>query len=381
MARKFGRDRGIVEVPPGSGKWFVRLWHNGRERRYRADTKGQAKALYGRLRAEIREGRYFPEKYERTKDVTLRAWIDRCLDASTNKGKRNEKRYGRFWKHVLGRKVLSDIAPNEIRRIQARLKDKETKSPATINRHFAYLRRVLMLAFKEGLIPRNPVSEVRFFPEGNRTRFLTEGEILRLQEVLAPAVWPLVAFAVETGLRREEQFSLRWENVSLDAGTLTIPLSKSGKTRHVPLTPLAVEILRGLDSFLRSPWVFPSPLKLNQPRSAQAFVNHLFMPALQRAGIEGAVWHTLRHTAASRRVMAGVDLRTIQEFMGHRYIETTLRYAHLAPGHLREAVARGSLSSLKTVTGTVTKTVTNPVLEIMTERKEIAEVLDVQGEK
>ena len=85
---------------------------------------------------------------------------------------------------------------------------------------------------------------------------------------------------------------------------------------------------------------------------SRAFLRRSFEPGLRKAGIVGVCWHSLRHTAASRRVMAGVDLVSVKEILGHRDIQTTLRYAHLAPGHLRDAVNRGSLS------GTVTKTVT-----------------------
>jgi hypothetical protein len=62
-----------------------------------------------------------------------------------------------------------------------------------------------------------------------------------------------------------------------------------------------------------------------------------------QAGIQGACWHTLRHTAASRRIMAGVDLVAVKEILGHRDIVTTLRYSHLSPGHLQDAINRGSL--------------------------------------
>ena len=81
---------------------------------------------------------------------------------------------------------------------------------------------------------------------------------------------------------------------------------------------------------------------------SRAFLRRSFESGLRQAGIAGACWHSLRHTAASRRVMAGVDLVSVKEILGHRDIQTTLRYAHLAPGHLRDAVNRGSLS------GTVT---------------------------
>jgi integrase len=77
--------------------------------------------------------------------------------------------------------------------------------------------------------------------------------------------------------------------------------------------------------------------------SVRAFLRRSFEPALRKAGIVGASWHTLRHTAASRRVMAGVDLVAVKELLGHRDIQTTLRYSHMTPGHLQEAVNKGSL--------------------------------------
>ena len=86
---------------------------------------------------------------------------------------------------------------------------------------------------------------------------------------------------------------------------------------------------------------------------SRAFLRRSFEPGLRKAGIVGVCWHSLRHTAASRRVMAGVDLVSVKEILGHRDIQTTIRYAHRAPGHLRDSVNRGSLS------GTVTKTVTS----------------------
>ena len=94
MARKDGKDRGILQRKGREG-WWVRLYVNGRERWFRCDTKSQAKALYGRLKADIREGTFFPEKFAPRKDITLRAWILRCLEGSTNLNIEGERRYGR----------------------------------------------------------------------------------------------------------------------------------------------------------------------------------------------------------------------------------------------------------------------------------------------
>ena len=159
MARKAGKDRGIVEKPAGSGKWWVRLTMNSREKWFRATNKSQAKALYGRLKAEAREETYFPEKYKKTKQVTLRAWIARHLEGCSNRSVANSRRYGRFWSLLLGKRTLRDISTEDLRRIQAQLKARydlnkadgtRRKAPPTINRYFSYLRQVLTLAVNDG---------------------------------------------------------------------------------------------------------------------------------------------------------------------------------------------------------------------------------------
>jgi site-specific recombinase XerD len=90
---------------------------------------------------------------------------------------------------------------------------------------------------------------------------------------------------------------------------------------------------------MTSPWVFPSSNPA-RPLDAQNFYSRVFLLALEKAEIQDVVWHTLRHTFASRLVMARVDLRTVQELMGHKDITMTLRYSHLSPSHLKDAVQR-----------------------------------------
>ncbi len=351
MARRSGKDRGIVFK---DGKWWVRLFIEGREKWFLADNKTQAKTLYGRIKAEIREKKYFPEQFTQHKSITLRAWIDRYLEGSTNRNKINEIRHGRFWKLLLGKRTLRQITIEDCRRAQAQMLAKGKRKPATINRYMAFLRRVLMVAMKEGKIDQNPVSAVKFFPEADRMRFYTEQELRAIHAHMSPESWKVVAFAVETGLRREEQFNLRWSQISFEAQTLTIYDPKAGSTRQVVLPENALAILRSRDSILRSPFVFSGLKDPLQPMDSRAFLRRAFEPALRKAGIQGASWHTLRHTTASRLAMAGVPIRTIQEIMGHRDIGTTLKYAHLAPGHIKDAIQKGSLSNLGLGTGSKT---------------------------
>ena len=351
MARRGGKDRGIVFK---KGTWWVRLVHNQRERWHKCDSKSQAKTLYGRLKAEIREGTYFPEKFAAKPDLTLRTWIKRCLDGSTNRNKIGEKVYAKRWSLLLGGRLLSDISTEDLRRLRASMRtktklNKKTNQTqrrwrdSTINRLYAYLRRCFSLAVKDGKMARNPVSGITFFPEQNRTRFFSEEELRRLHGLMKPDDWRFVAFAIESGLRQGEQFQLRWDCVNVESGILTIPLSKSGKTRHVPLSEGAKTILRSFESFLTSPYVFPSVRDPLKPLDPNSFLRNIFRPALRRAGIQGACWHSLRHTAASRRIMSGVDLVTVKEILGHQDIETTMRYSHLSPAHLRDGINKGSL--------------------------------------
>jgi integrase len=344
MARPAGKDRGIVFKEE---KWWVRLYVNGREKWYRVDNKSQGKALYGRLKAEVREGKYFPEK-SHLQNITLGNWIDRCLEGSTNRDLQHERQRAMYWSTLWGHKVLSEISAEELRKHQAAMvnnaarPDGEKWSSATINRYYSSLRRVLTLAVQEGKLSRHPMRGITFLTEAQNDRFFSDDELKVIRGLMMPEHWKLVHFAVETCLRRSEQFCLRWQDVNFEAKSVTIPLPKGKRTRRVPLSEEALNILRSLPSLLDSPWVFPSPLDSLKHRDPHA-VSESFKRVLTRSGITTASWHTLRHTGASRRLLAGVDIVTVSKILGHSTITTTMRYLHLVQSHLQEAINQGSV--------------------------------------
>ena len=148
----------------------------------------------------------------------------------------------------------------------------------------------------------------------------------------------MVILSLQTGLRRGELFTLLWPDVELDGGYLTVRGSnaKSLKTRHVPLNDRAREVLLGWkrQSLGDDGLVFPG--KEGKPFDN---VNSSWRRVLDDAGIRKFRWHDLRHDFASKLVMAGVDLNTVRELLGHADLQMTLRYAHLAPEHKAAAVA------------------------------------------
>lgn len=213
--------------------------------------------------------------------------------------------------------------PDDIAEYATEGRERDGRAPATINRELAFLRRVFNAAIASRVAETNPVRSRKqggvFTKENNQRvrHLLAEEETALAREIPNPGDWSKIVVAVHTGLRRGEQFWLRWEHVDFTTGIVTIADSKSGEPRHIPMNDTVRAVLRALPSRLKGPWVFPSETG-ETPLDAQNFVNRVFLPALRRARIENFQWHDLRHTFASRLVMAGVDLRTVQELLGHK---------------------------------------------------------------
>ncbi len=337
------RDRGIFERPRGSGIWYVRYKdESGRLHKEKVGPKGLAQKVYQKRKTEIAERRFFPERFNRP-DVLLADYVTDFLRERVEGRLRNVKHYEQYggrWKNALAGKTLRQVMSEDVARYVAGRR-KAGKAPATVNRELSFLRRLFNVAIKDRLAETNPVTPDLFFKENNqRVRFLTDDEESRLTPKLEqPAARATVLVALHTGLRRGEQFHLRWYDVDFTTGIITVPRSKHGEARRIPMNDTVRATLGKLPSRMRSAWVFASDTG-ETALDAQNFVNRVFRPALKEAGIEDFHWHDLRHTFASRLTMAGVDLNTIRELMGHKTLAMTLRYAHLSPAHQLDAVQR-----------------------------------------
>jgi integrase len=252
--------------------------------------------------------------------------------------------------------------------------------PGTYNRYKTMLSLIYRLGIENGKLPSNPAKLLKHKREDNgRVRFLNQfspaetelDEEARLRAVIL-ATYPThmseFDVALHTGMRPSEQYSLIWSRVDFARQLVTVPEGKNGKTRHIPLNSVAVAAFQALRQRSLNA---SDPVFVNIHREPLQGYKHWFDPAVTEAGIRDFTWYCLRHTFASRLVMAGVDLRTVAELMGHKTIQMTMRYAHLAPAHQLAAVegivpasapAQPEPSATKTATGPEVDLLLNPAL-------------------
>ena len=153
-------------------------------------------------------------------------------------------------------------------------------------------------------------------------------------------IYAIVVTALQTDMRRSEIFNLEWSDLDFRNRTITVNNkedwhTKNYEPRTIPMTNFLYEVLSALPRHISSSYVFCKP-----DGSRFQYINRDFDRVLKKAELPHIRFHDLRHTFASHLVMAGVDLATVQKLLGHRDIKTTMRYAHLAPDHLKGAVER-----------------------------------------
>lgn len=210
--------------------------------------------------------------------------------------------------------------------------------PATVNRHIATLKHMFTKAVEWDMVEEEilkRVKRVKLLEENNRRlNYLSKEECQALVNACDSHVRPIVIMALNTGMRKGEILGLKWDNIDLRHGFILLDRTKNGERREVPINGTLRTVLQSLTRRLDIPYVFFDP---NTGKAYQN-VKRSFQTALKRIGKRDFKFHDLRHTFASQLVMAGVDLTTVKELLGHKTVSMTLRYAHLAPAHKVKAV-------------------------------------------
>jgi integrase len=299
-----------------------------------SSNRRDAEAFLAIRKSEILRGVYkqpvkislgeFGERYMEHAKANKRSWL------------RDEQMLNHLCEFFGKEKLLTEIAPMQIEAYKIQRQGKIADS--TVNRELALFKRMFNLAITWDLyFGLNPVRKVRFFREfNNRLRVLSPEEEEKLLQNAIPYLQDLIRFALNTGLRTGEIFSLRWSHVDLQRGILSVFASKTQTIREVPINSEARKVLEAWKLNQKNEILFYNP------QTGKPFVDLKtgFALACEKAGIADVTWHTLRHTFASRLVNSGVDIVTVKELLGHSSISVTMRYAHTNIESKRAAVEK-----------------------------------------
>jgi len=326
-----------VRVYKRGKQWYTDVQHHGQRIRIPAGTNKElaqdaAKAIEGDLvrgrfhLTQVKPGPPFErvaEQYAEWAEINKRGW----------------RQTGRFNHQALltyfRGKPITQITPWLIEKYK--LWRREGLQPATVNRDLSLLSHIFTKAIEWGHVTEHPIKggKVKKLPgETMRERILTPEEEARLLAEASDTLRPIVTLALDTGMRRGEILGLTWDRVDLRQGEILLPHSKNGRMRRLPLTDRAREALRALHP---SPTASGHVFTLANGRP-QRDIREGFKGAILRAGLPGLRPHDLRHTFATRLVLAGVDIVTVQRLLGHQTLAMTQRYAHPTSADMRRAI-------------------------------------------
>lgn len=215
-------------------------------------------------------------------------------------------------------------------------------APGTINRELAVLSHLFSKATEWGWIDRRPARIGRFNEDKGRITYLTVEQAAQLVEYAKgdgnAQVYPFILIALETSMRMTEILSIRKDDVDLQRRVIYIPKAKAG-AREQPITANLAEFLAGHMEGLPpgTPWLFPSP---GAREGHTVSIRKPFRRVVAAAGLnpDQVVRHTLRHTAITHLIQAGVDLPTVKRISGHKTLVMVERYAHANGEHIQAAM-------------------------------------------
>lgn len=352
------------------GAWWVDFRFNGVRYRRKSpiDTKRCALEYERRLRQELLDDNNFEKNKEENETSEEPTEQKQAMSVSefakefiniyartNNKPSEVESKEMILKNHIIpffGHLALDEINSRVVERFKAeklapRRKGKKLipgLTAKTVNNHLTVLHKMLTVAEEWQIISHVPRVKWLKTPEAEFDFFDFE-EAERLRQG-ADGEWrTMITVALRTGLRLGELLALRWDDVDFVAGKLKVRHSvargiigtpKNGKSREVPLSAEAKAELSA-HRHLRGEFVFCDKSGKLIPKTGCKWP---LWRACKRAGLRRIGWHALRHTFASHLAMRGVPLKAIQELLGHATIEMTMRYSHLAPAVLRDAVAQ-----------------------------------------
>jgi integrase len=328
-----------------NGAWWIDFYHQGKRiRRKVGPSKRVAEMALANVQVKKAKNDFLgvcdPKK------VFFRDFAAEYLEYShANKARSSyERDVTTIEKHLVpvwGDLHLHRITGKDIEAYKVQRLEKVTAS--TVNREISCITNMFNKAVEWEYLRESPAARVKKLKTGvQHFRYLSYEEMERLLDACKqspnPQLQVFVTTALNTGMRLGELTALEWQDVDFKRGMIRVDNkedhhTKNYEPRTIPMNDRLIEVLSKHPRRLDSPYVFARKGGEKFRRMRRSFEN-----SVKRAGIPHVRFHDLRHTFASHLVMGGVDIRTIQELLGHKDIRVTMRYAHLAPDHMRNAV-------------------------------------------
>ncbi len=315
---------------------------NGKRKRESTGSSSHAFAneLLIKRKDEAAQRKKLPERY--IPKIKFSDFVDTEYLPVHAKGLKNEsniKGICKKLKNYFGDKYLHEIKSQMVEIYKKERMDKAQDN--TINNELNTLSGIFTKAIEWGKALINPVHRIKRFRIKERTRILERLEQQALiesaeKESKASHLRPMIILSLNTGLRKEELLSLKWTDIDFENEVILVRAenAKYNKSRHIDLNRHALDVIRSLPQ--RRDFVF-CDIK------GQRFNNfrRSFQSAAKRAGLTDVVIHDLRRTFGSNCVMDGVSLVTVQVWMGHASINTTIKhYGHLVKSFRKEEIKK-----------------------------------------
>lgn len=315
--------------------WYIDTCYKGkRVRRAVGPDKKEAIKVLKKIEAELIENKWLDIKREHK--IKFSEVNKEFLEKYSKVNKRSWKRDQLSISHLdkfFGNKYIYEIKEKDIEEYKKERLLTGIKH-STLNRELACLKTILNKAKEWGYIEQAP--KIKLFKENNqRVRYLTEEEEEKLLKIAPEPLKSMIIIALNTGMRQGEILNLKWRDIDLNEGIIIIQDSKSKEKRIIYMNDTTKGVFLNLLSFGGKEFVFENK---NGGKYTKDYITHLFGKIVKQAGIKDFRFHDLRHTFASRLVMSGVNLKTIQELLGHKDYRMSLRYSHLSPEIKKQAV-------------------------------------------
>lgn len=320
--RLFKRENGI---------WYVEF-ERGKKKSLRTKDKALAKKLFNKIKRDYLKGKII--LLSEGKKIRLSEFIEEYLDwARENRSDETYKK-ARYVLHKLkdhtGNIYVKSLTKKHLDEYVSSLLAQDI-SRTTINIHIRTIKSAITKAVEWEYVSKHPFDGYKQLKIHQKPpRFLLPGDIAKVEKAIDNELWLFIfRLFIYTGMRLGEIHRLQWKHIDLNRNIIKVEKTKTFQSRIIPIHPrLRAELEARMPAMGKVvPYAIPT-------------IEHKLKKYFKKAGYPDLRIHDLRHTFASLMVMNGVDLKTVQELLGHQSYRTTEIYAHLSPQHLHEAIKK-----------------------------------------